>query len=97
MHTGYSITLSLQVPVGIHTYGFFQLGSNRKEAKSIFKMLKGKKDPISACCIQIELSEKIAGIVIPISVINCCTEELKDNIAIITREIFRISQLEKGP
>jgi hypothetical protein len=95
MRTSYSITLSLQVPAGVHYYGTFQLGENRKEAKSVFKKLKGKKDPVSGCCIQMELSEKIGGIAVSINVLNCCTEDLKENIALITREIFRISQLEK--
>ncbi|KIA93559.1 hypothetical protein OC25_12350 [Pedobacter kyungheensis] len=96
MENKYAVTLSLLVPIGLHTYGSFFLGTDRREAKNIFGMLKGKTEPIQGCCIQMELCEEISGISISIAVLHCCSENLKDNIAVISREVFRISQLERG-
>ncbi|MGM9476152.1 hypothetical protein ACS5PU_06970 [Pedobacter sp. GSP4] len=96
MENKHAITLSLLVPTGLHTYGSFLLGTNRREAKNIFGMLKGKPGPMQGCCIQMELCEEIGGISFSIAVFHCCSENLKENVALISREIFRISQLEDG-
>lgn len=59
-------------------------------------MLKGKSGDGHACSIQPELSHQIAGLPVPISMIHYSLEELKENVAVISREIFRIAQLEEG-
>ncbi|WP_147273636.1 hypothetical protein [Pedobacter chinensis] len=94
METRFTISLSLQVPNGKLPYGRFMLGTEMKVAQEIFAMLKGKNEPIQGCCIQLELLEEIAALPVPIGVLNCCLEDLKENIAIISKEIFRISNLE---
>jgi len=77
-------------------YGKFSLGWEKASSVEIFAMLKGKRDSDHVCSIQMELSQEIAGLPVPINIINCSLEELKENVAVISREIFRIAQLEDG-
>jgi len=62
----------------------------------IFKMLNGKSGAEDACAIQMELSQQIAGLPVTIGIIYYNLEELKENTAVISKEIFRIAQLEEG-
>ncbi|WP_025146447.1 hypothetical protein [Pedobacter jeongneungensis] len=77
-------------------YGKFSLGRDKTSSMEIFGLLKGKSEPVHPCFIQMELSQDIAGLPVPIGMIYCSLEELKENIAVISREIFRIAQLEDG-
>jgi hypothetical protein len=96
METVFNITLSLQLKRARFAYGKFSLGTDRQTALEIFGKLRGKIDPKGACAIHMELCQEISGLSVPIGVLQCCLEELKDNVAIISREILRISQLEDG-
>ncbi|MBB6238011.1 hypothetical protein HDC90_002639 [Pedobacter sp. AK013] len=96
METRFTINISLQGPGGKITYGKFSLGRDKKEANEIFSSLKGNAENVSGCSLKIEFLEEIMGLPVPIGRINCCLDELKENIAIISKEIFRIAHLENG-
>ena len=96
METTFSITVTLNLKKKKLPYGKFSLGRDRTSSMEIFAMLKGKSGDGHACSIQMELSQEIAGLPVPISMIHCNLEELKENVAVISREIFRIAQLEEG-
>jgi hypothetical protein len=96
METRFTINVSLQGPAGKFTYGKFSLGHDKKEASEIFLRLKGSAENVPGCSLKIEFLEEIMGLPIPIGTINCSLDELKENIAIISREIFRIAHLENG-
>ena len=76
------------------TYGKFTLGTDRDTALETFNMLKGKKESLGACMIQMELIQEIAGLPVPLGTLSCNLEQLKENVAIISKEIFRIAQLD---
>ncbi len=96
MDTRFTLNLSLAGPSGKIVYGKFSLGSDRKVANEIFSILKGSSEDIPGYALKIEFMEEILGLPVPIGIINCCLVELKENIAIISREIFRIAHLENG-
>jgi len=96
METHFTINISLQGPAGKITYGKFSLGKEKKEANEIFSQLKGSPEGAPGCSLKIEFMEEIMKLPIIIGTINCNLEELKENIAIISREIFRIAHLENG-
>jgi len=96
METRFTINISLQGPGGKITYGKFSLGKDKKEASEIFSLLKGNAEDTPGCSLKIEFLEEIMELPIPIGTINYSLDELKENIAIISREIFRIAHLENG-
>lgn len=96
METRFTINISLQGPGGKITYGKFSLGKDKKEASEIFSLLKGSAEDVPGCSLKIEFLEELMELPIPIGTINCSLDELKENIAIITKEIFRIAHLENG-
>ncbi len=96
MDTTFSIAVTLNLKKKKLPYGKFSLGREKASSMEIFSMLKGKNENGHSCAIQMELSQEIAGLPVPISMIYCSLEELKENVAVISREIFRIAQLEEG-
>ncbi len=96
METRFTINISLQGPAGKITYGKFSLGSDKKEASEIFSQLKGSTEEAPGCSLKIEFLEEIMELPILTGTLNCNLEELKENIAIISKEIFRIAHLEDG-
>ncbi|MFD2580987.1 hypothetical protein ACFSR6_00685 [Pedobacter vanadiisoli] len=96
MESHFTINLSLEGPGGKITYGQFSLGKDKKEAIEIFSLLKGSAENVPGCSLKMEFMEEMMGLPIPIGTINCCLDELKENIAIISREIFRIAHLENA-
>lgn len=96
METRFTISISLQGPGGKITYGSFSLGRDKKEASEIFSLLKGSAEDAGGCSLKIEFLEEIMELPIPIGTINCSLDELKENIATISKEIFRIAHLENG-
>ncbi|MFF5380349.1 hypothetical protein [Pedobacter suwonensis] len=96
METRFIINISLQGPAGKIAYGQFSLGRDKKEATEIFSQLKGSEEDAPGCSLKIEFMEEIMELPILIGTKNCNLDELKENIAIISKEIFRIAHLENG-
>ncbi len=96
METRFTINISLQGPAGKITYGKFSLGSDKKEASEIFSQLKGSTEEVPGCSLKIEFLEEIMELPILTGTLNCNLDELNENIAIISKEIFRIAHLENG-
>lgn len=96
METRFTLTISLQLPQGKLTYGRLSLGKEREAAWEMFSSLKGEMKPISGCHILMEFCEEIQELPVPLGLRYCGLEQLKENIGIISKEIFRISHLENG-
>lgn len=96
METAFSITITLNLKKKKLPYGKFSLGRDKASSMEIFKMLNGKSGAEDACAIQMGLSQQIAGLPVTIGILYCSLEELKENTAVISKEIFRIAQLEEG-
>ncbi|MBO9674624.1 MAG: hypothetical protein J7577_14350 [Sphingobacteriaceae bacterium] len=96
METHFTINLSLEGPGGKINYGKFFLGGNKKEASEIFSLLKGSTENIPGCSLKMEFMEEMMELPILIGTLNCNLDKLKENITIISKEIFRIAHLENG-
>jgi hypothetical protein len=94
MDIHFIINISLQGPEGQITYGRFCLGNDRSSADEIFQRLKGSTKEVAGCYLKIELLEEIMGLPVPSGLISCTLDDLKENIAIISKEVFRIANLE---
>lgn len=96
METAFSITVTLNLKHKKLPYGKFSLGRDKVSSMEIFSMLKGRDGSEHSCSIQMDLTQEITGLPVPIGMIHCSLEELKENVSVISREIFRIAQLEEG-
>lgn len=94
MKKSFIISLSLQTPDGALPYAKFSLGADQQTATSIFAMLKGKAEVSKPCGITVQLLEEIGELPVPIGVMVCNVDELKENVALISKELFRIAHLE---
>jgi len=96
MENTFAITITLKLKEKNLSYGKFVLGNDKIEATDIFCMLQGKTELTNACSIQMELIENVTNLPVPLGTIFCNLEELKENVALISKEVFRIAQLEEG-
>lgn len=93
MKTNFQISLHLKTPSGFNTYGSFDLGDRREQALSIFNQLQGTPDVSEKSILYMDLYEMRDGIPFPIEIRHCTLEDIVYNCRIITREVFKNSNL----
>lgn len=96
MEAEFTIDVALYLKDRKLSYGKFILGADKNFALNIFNQFKGSRDPLSHYCLQIELLQNVAGLPVPIDVLRCSLPDLNENISLLSKEIFRIAQLEDG-
>jgi hypothetical protein len=89
----YYISLNFISPVGLETFGKFNLGPDENIAKEIFGKLKGDDHISDITKLTMDLTEETAGIPLPIALIHCTLEELSVNTKTITKELFKLLHL----
>ena len=80
---------------GFECFGKFFLGNKREFATSIFDQLKGEKTLDEKNVLQFDLVESINGLPASIQVISCSLEELAENCKFITKETFKVINMEE--
>ena len=88
------ILISIKTDNGFESFGKFNLGNNRKEAKAIFRQLKGNSDVNETTMLTMELVETVNELPLNLLMLGCTLKELSDNCKIITKETFRIHNLK---
>lgn len=91
----FCILLNIKTSNGVETIGKFFIGVNRKVASNIFSLLKGKKDVDDKSILTMELVESKNELPQNMQLISCTLEELAENCKIITRETFKLFNLEQ--
>lgn len=95
MKTQFYILLSLKTPQGFVYFGQYFFGNSREEASELFRQLKGSATIKDTCLLHIDLMETVDELPVKIKTICCTLEELGCNCKLITREIFRLKNLEE--
>jgi hypothetical protein len=93
MKTQYYILLSLKTPVGFEHFGQYDFGSDKEAAYALFGSLNGKSEPDDHTLLHIDQMEIIDDMPVKVNTLCCTLEELANNTKIITREIFRMKNL----
>ena len=91
----YYIELHIKTGNDFQCYGKFFLGKNRKLANDISQKLKGSKNVTDKTILHLDLVEAKNELPINIQMISCSLDELAENSKIITKEIFKFSNLEQ--
>ncbi|PUZ26747.1 hypothetical protein GA0116948_102288 [Chitinophaga costaii] len=94
MKSTFYITLNMKTADNFETYGRFCIGNDQKAADNIFATLKGSEVIGEKDILHLELMEIKEGLPVNIRMINCTLEELSENCRIITKEIFKLLNLE---
>jgi hypothetical protein len=93
--TTFTIRLNIKTCHGFECFGKFFLGNKREFATAIFDQLKGEKTLDEKNVLQFDLVESINGLPASIQVISCSLEELAENCKLITKETFKVINMEE--
>jgi hypothetical protein len=94
METQFYILMCLKTTKGFVNYGQHFLGNDRKTADELFRQLKGNRQIDETSPLHIDLMETVNELPVKINSLCCTLEELGFNCKLITREIFRLRNLE---
>jgi len=94
METQFYITLTLKTVKGLERFAKFFIGNNRARAFAIFKQLKGMNEVTEKNVLYIDFLETKEGLPVNLDVITCTLNQLAENCRIITKEIFKLENLE---
>ena len=94
MYTSVYIDFSIQTPEGPKRFARFELGNDRAVARDLFKKLKGSGYVNDRDMLFIEFMESVNGFPVNLDILTCDLQELGMNTMLITREIFRLSNLK---
>ena len=94
METQFYITLTLKTVKGPESFAKFFVGNNRRRAFAIFEQLKGTRDVSEKNVLYIDFLETKEGLPVNLDVITCTLNQLAENCRIITKEIFKLENLE---
>jgi hypothetical protein len=90
----FHIILNIKTGKGFECFGKFFVGNNRQSATTIFQKLSGKTDVDEKTILSLELMETKQGLPLNLQIIGCTLQELAENCKIITKETFKIFNLE---
>ena len=95
MENTFCIKLTIKTAGGHEVFGEFFLGQNRKIADNIFQQLRGDREVDDHNILQLDLMESRNGLPVNIRMMTCDLDELQENCRIITKEMFRVFNLEE--
>jgi len=93
--TTFYIVLNIRTCDGYECFGKFFMGNNKKSAAAIFEQLKGGKNVDEKSILQLDLMESVNGLPTNMQMISCSLEDLAENCKIITKERFRLLNMEE--
>ena len=94
MDTSFYIVLNIQSGSGYEVLGKFNLGKEKEFAFSIFHKLKGNSNGGTTAPLQMDFIEARDGLPVHLEVLNCSLNELSENCKLITKEVFKMLNLE---
>lgn len=92
--TNFFIELNIKTANGFENYAKFFLGNDKSFAYGIFQKLKGSRDVNDKSILHLNFMEMSNTLPLNIQVISCTLDELAENCKIITKETFKVFNLE---
>jgi hypothetical protein len=94
METTFYILLSMKTPGGPESFGRFFIGNNEAAARAVFRRLKGSAEVDESNVLYFDFMKTRDGLPVNLELITCTLGELGENCKIITKEIFKMNNLE---
>lgn len=95
METTYCITLNIKTGTGFECFGKFFLGYIKEFAENTFSKLKGSREVNDRNILHLDLMAIRNDLPMNVHVISCTLEDLAENCKIITKETFKLFNLEE--
>ena len=95
MKTTFYIVLNMKTTDGYESYGRFFIGNDRDFAHRLFAMLQGSEQVNEKDVLHLDLMETTNDLPLNVRVLNCTLDELTLNCRIITKEMFKLLNLEE--
>ncbi len=95
MKNGFFITMNMRMATGFETFGQFILGESDHFARSLFEKLHGTKEISDRDVLHLDLTHFRNDLPIDLTILNCSLEELTDNCRLISKELFRVNNLNE--
>jgi regulatory protein YycH of two-component signal transduction system YycFG len=92
----FCIALNIKTGKEFETYGKFFLGTDKKFAQSTFNKLVGDHNITDGHVLQLDLIETRNELPLSVQMLSCNLEQLAENCRIITKEMFKLFNLEEG-
>jgi hypothetical protein len=90
------VLASIRTADGFESFGKFNLGNSRRAAAAVFRQLKGRPDIDRKTMLTMELMETVNQLPVNLHIIACTLEELAYNCRVITKETFKLHNLEQA-
>jgi hypothetical protein len=94
METKFYIILNIRSGIEFEAYGKFSLGTDKKFAENLFKKLCGNEEVTEKSILSVEWMQVKNELPVNIKMLSCTLTEMAENCRIITKEIFKILNLE---
>jgi hypothetical protein len=95
MSVSYHIIMRIKTQEGFEPYGKFFIGDNRQLASELFAKLKGTEAASENGVLHMDLvTVSKNGLPVSMRVLHCTLEQLADNCKLITKEVFKLMNLE---
>jgi len=89
----FHIHIYLKTAGGFEKIGSFDLGTDKGFANDLFHLMEGRDPRPDEDLLHIDLVERLHGLPLNIRAIGCTVDELARNVKTITREIFKVLNL----
>lgn len=96
METKYYIRLSMKMAAGPESFAQFFIGNNQSTAYALFRKLKGTTDVDEKNVLYLDFMETRDGLPLNLKLITCTLQQLAENCKLITKEVFKMNNLEGG-
>ncbi len=93
--TIFYILLNFKTPKGFESFGKFIIGNRRNMAYPLFKKMKGSSVVDDSSMLTMELRETVNELPLNVKIMTCTLEELAENCSLITKEKFKVVNLER--
>lgn len=93
METRFYIEFRLKTGKGWERFGKFYIGNDRKHAYSIFEKLQGM-EVNEKNVLHIDFIETVQGLPVNLELLTCTLDQLAENCKCITKELFKLKNLE---
>jgi hypothetical protein len=84
----------MKTPNGPESFAKFFIGKNRDAAQAIFQKLEGRSEVDERNVLYLDFMETSNSLPVNLELISCTLEQLANNCKIITKEVFKLNNLE---
>ena len=96
MKTEFLIVLNVRTADGFVRFGQFDLGTDREAVGALYETLAGVEPEWGEGFLHMDLVEMRNGLPVSLRVLSCTAEELKGNVGVLVRQVFRWKNLDEA-